>query len=235
MSKAQELVKYAVSQIGTKDIWKYNTEYYESKQTYAWCVVFAWYQFKEMGMPDLFYGGGKTASSNTLRNFHRGMGQEVTDGKYQAGDIIFFDTTGKHKSINHTGICESYDGTTMVSIDGNTSGNNGTSDNNGGSVNRRRRAAKTYVMAGFRPNYDIYDREDATVAEYQELRQEIEQLKAKLAPIWNTIEDIPEWGKEAVQDAIDRGILKGVDENKLELSWNDVRSMVFDYRREKSS
>lgn len=160
ISKKDEVLKLAKSLIGTSNTDQFNCEYYGTTYNpgYAWCAVFQWWLFKHNGISDLFYGGLKTASCNTLYNYHKKLGQAVTD--YKPGDLIFFDTTGRHLSINHVGICESCTATTMISIDGNTSGTNGTSDNNGGSVNRRSRNIKTYVMAAIRPNYEIIEEED---------------------------------------------------------------------------
>jgi len=90
---------------------------------------------------------------------------------------------------------------------------------------------------------------DLTMAQADELRaliiaQEstIKELRTRLAtleksnlPQYNALDDIPAWGQDAIRDAIDRGILTGVSEGNLALSWNDVRSMVFDDRREKDT
>ena len=47
---------------------------------------------------------------------------------YRPGDIVFFNFSGR-SSAGHVGICESWDGTYITTIDGNTGG---ASEDNGG-------------------------------------------------------------------------------------------------------
>lgn len=155
MATAKELLKIAASQLGTKESpagsnnVKYNTAYYGREindRSYAWCAVFIWWLFRQAGAPELYYGGGKTASCSTLYRHHRA--QAVTE--YQPGDIIFFDFSGKREKTEHVGICESCGGGYITTIDGNT----GTgSEANGGAVMRRRRALQ-YVSRAYRPKYE---------------------------------------------------------------------------------
>lgn len=158
MPAAQNVLKIAIAEIGTKESpansnnVKYNTEYYGrsvSGSSYPWCVVFQWWVFKQAGLSNLFYNGGKTASCSTLNSYHKSKGQSVPAGKWQPGDLIFFKFSGG-TSTQHIGLCESYDGTYITTIDGNTGTDN---EANGGSVMRRKRAKK-YVVAAIRPNYE---------------------------------------------------------------------------------
>ena len=57
-------------------------------------------------------------------------------------------------------------------------------------------------------------------------------MERRVSPIYNAIGEVPEWGRAAVRDAMGRGILGGVSDGMLGLSWNDVRSVVLAYRRE---
>lgn len=161
MATAQDLLKVAIAEIGVKESpansnrVKYNTEYYGrvvSGSDYLWCVVFVWSMFKKAGMSNLFYGGGKTASCSTLNAYHKAKGQSVPIGRWKPGDLIFFNFKGK-TSTQHIGICESYDGTYITTIDGNTGT---TSEDNGGAVMRRKRDKK-YVVSAIRPKYDGTD------------------------------------------------------------------------------
>ena len=149
----KEILALAASQIGTKEEpigsknVKYNTAYYGGtvrNPNLHWCVVFLWWLFREMNAYDMFFGGLKTASCTTLYTYH--YGQRVTD--YQPGDIIFFNFNGQ-KSTAHVGICESWDGKNITTIDGNTSS---TSQANGGTVARRVRDKK-YIVGAYRPEY----------------------------------------------------------------------------------
>ena len=155
MAAAGDLLALARSQLGITESpagsnrVKYNTWYYGrevSGSAYPWCVAFIWWLFREAGASNLFFGGKKTASCTTLYRYHRG--QAVTD--YQPGDIIFFDFSGKRKITEHVGVCESFDGSYITTLDGNTGTTN---EANGGAVMRRRRAVK-YVSGAYRPAYE---------------------------------------------------------------------------------
>ena len=154
MATAEKILEIARSQIGAKespaksDNVKYNTAYYGrevSDGKHPWCAVFVWWVFREAGAPELYYGGGETAYCPTLMSFHKK--QKVTD--YRPGDIVFFNFSGR-SSAGHVGICESWDGTYITTIDGNTGG---ASEDNGGAVMRRRRHKK-YIVGAYRPDYE---------------------------------------------------------------------------------
>lgn len=129
----------------------YNTEYYGKVVTgsaYPWCCAFVWWVFKHADALLLFYGGGKTASCSTLLSYYQRNGQTVS-GNYQPGDLIFFNFSGG-KNAQHIGICESWDGQYITTIDGNTGSSN---EANGGAVMRRKRMKK-YIVGAARPKYE---------------------------------------------------------------------------------
>ena len=68
-------------------------------------------------------------------SFHRG---QAVSGDYRPGDVVFFNFDGG-SAAKHVGLCESWDGTYITTIDGNTGT---TSEANGGAVMRRRRNKK---------------------------------------------------------------------------------------------
>ena len=160
MATAERLLDIARSQIGVKEYpsgsnkVKYNTAYGGSAN--PWCCVFVWWVFREAGASELFYGGKKTAYAPTLLEYHRKARQFVGED-YEPGDVIFFDFNGNGKP-DHVGICESWDGTYMTSIDGNTGEGN---EANGGSVMRRTRDKK-YIVGAYRP---LYEEEDTVTQE----------------------------------------------------------------------
>lgn len=167
----------------------------------AWCVQFIFWLFKQAGASDLFYGGRKTASCTILNDFHKAQGQATEE--YQAGDIIFFNFNGK-LDTDHVGICESCDGKTITTIDGNTSPTN---EANGGAVMRRTRPINL-VVAAYRPNY-----------------QEENKVEEK--------DNIPaDWAKEAVDWAVSEGLMKGDQYGNLKLHDTVTREQlcVFLYR-----
>lgn len=152
---AEKILDLARSELGTVEYppssnkVKYNTAYYGSAVSgsqFKWCAVFIWWLFQQAGASRLYYGGSKTAYCPTLLSYHTTRGQSVTD--YKPGDIVFFNFDGE-KSAQHVGVCESYNGSTITTIDGNT----GTgSEANGGAVMRRTRDKK-YIVGAYRPDY----------------------------------------------------------------------------------
>jgi hypothetical protein len=72
---------------------------------------------------------------------------------------------------------------------------------------------------------------------YNELKQEIDSIFKEISNIkpkvYNTIEEIPEWGKEAVTYYLNNNLLQGTDKG-LNISYDLLRLLVILYR-EKSS
>ncbi|MBE6955837.1 MAG: CHAP domain-containing protein [Ruminococcaceae bacterium] len=130
---------------------KYNTAYYRrevSGSAYPWCCAFLWWVFRQAGAAELFFGGSQTAYCPALLDFHKK--QRVTD--YRPGDIIFFNFNGRGNAA-HVGLCESWDGRCITTIDGNTGTGN---EANGGAVMRRTRDKK-YIVGAYRPAYKEED------------------------------------------------------------------------------
>ena len=88
----------------------------------------------------------------------------------------------------------------------------------------------------------ITDEEGISMSQYEELKNEISQLtetvkllatelhNMKNPMIYNYIDDnMPEWAHEAVQKAVDKGILKGEGKG-LNLTYSDLRTIVREYR-----
>mgnify|MGYP002512385912 CR=1 FL=1 len=148
---AKDVVKIAQGEIGVKEspansnMQKYGKEY--GANGTAWCCQFVWWVFKHAGASELFYGGKKTAYCPTLMNYYKKQGQFFTKD-FKAGDIIFFDFNGNNQP-DHVGIVERVSGSTVYTIEGNTSTTN---DANGGQVMRRTRTKSTIIGVG-RPDY----------------------------------------------------------------------------------
>ena len=200
MSTENDILEIARSQIGTKespaksDNVKYNTAYYGrevSDGKHPWCAVFVWWVFREAGAPELYYGGGETAYCPTLMSFHKN--QKVTD--YRPGDIVFFNFSGR-SSAGHVGICESWDGTYITTIDGNTGS---ASEDNGGAVLRRRRHKK-FIVGAYRPEYQEDD--DMTQDQFNSFMDNYLKAKEK--------EPASDWAKPFIDTAIDVGAMTDV-------------------------
>ena len=152
MVTASKILTHARGELGVSESpagsnkCKYNDAYGGGPK--AWCCVFLWWLFMMAGAAVLFFGGEKTAYCPTLLSWFKKKGQLVK-GDPKPGDIVFFDFNG-NGTPDHVGICESYDGSNITSIDGNTGEGN---EANGGKVMRRTRSMST-VCAVARPAYD---------------------------------------------------------------------------------
>ena len=196
MAIAEKILEIAQSQIGTKespaksDNVKYNTAYYGrevSDGKHPWCAVFVWWVFREAGAPELYYGGGETAYCPTLMSFHKK--QAVTD--YRPGDIVFFNFSGR-SSAGHVGICESWDGTYITTIDGNTGS---ASEDNGGAVLRRRRHKK-FIVGAYRED------DDMTQDQFDAMMENWMSRQAKKKPT-------QQWEIEGLERAVKAGVTDG--------------------------
>ena len=157
MATAAQLIDLARREIGTAETppgsnrVKYNAAYYGrevSGEAYPWCCAFLWWLFRRAGAAELYYGGGRTASCNTLADWARRQGRFVRDG-CRPGDVVFLGFSGR--GIQHAGIVEQVrpDGS-LVTIEGNTGAE---SDANGGEVQRRVRQPQ-FIRGAFRPAYE---------------------------------------------------------------------------------
>ncbi|MCI5843239.1 MAG: CHAP domain-containing protein [Clostridiales bacterium] len=152
MATANDVLKIAKGEIGVKESpansnnVKYNTWYYGKSVSgiaYPWCMAFIMWLMAQGGITVPI----KTASCSALLAAAKKAGKLVTGG-YKAGDVMLFNFSGG-SSPTHTGILESVSGSTLTTIEGNTSTAN---DTNGGAVMRRTRKASS-VVAAWRPNY----------------------------------------------------------------------------------
>lgn len=156
MPTVNDILKVARAEIGYREgsnnSNKYGAEYGLDHQ--PWCVIFIWWIFKHSNASSLFYGGGKIALCSALFNYHKGKGQSVSRSSLKAGDVVFFDFSGKATNTSHVGIVEKInsDGS-ITTIEGNTSSGSSGSQSNGDGVYRRVRPLK-YVSKAYRPAYE---------------------------------------------------------------------------------
>lgn len=210
--KASEIIKLAKSQIGVKENppesnnVKYNTKYYGREvngSNYPWCCVFVWWLFEEKKCSNLFFDGNKTASCTALMNYYKKNGQEVKE--YKPGDIVFYDWNKNDGFAYHVGIItEILENGKIKAIEGNTS-KNGSQDNGGAVLEQIRN--KNQIVCVCRPKYN---------EEEKEMR-------------YNTLDEIPNWGKDTVKKLIDKKYLNGGD-NGLNISEDMLRILVINDR-----
>lgn len=152
---SSSLISIAKSQIGVKDNGNnkviYNTAYYGREvygSNYAWCCAFVWWCFQKANLSQYFYGGNKTASCQTLFDYHKKKNESVSND-FKAGDILFFNWTNKNGRAQHVGIAiEDQNGNTIKTVEGNTCGSGNQSS--GGQVMEKTRKM-SQIIGGYRP------------------------------------------------------------------------------------
>ena len=156
----------------------------------------------------------------------------------EVGDIVIFKHNGE---FTHTGIVTGVNGDYFTTVEGNTSGGSTIIANGGGVCKKGYYNSKLPGTKFCRPDYDLI-KEDLTMSQYEELKNEISQLtetvkilatelnNVKHPMIYNYIDDnMPEWARDAVKWAVDNGILKG-DESGLNLDDKDLRYITMLWR-----
>ena len=156
----------------------------------------------------------------------------------EVGDIVIFKHNGE---FTHTGIVTGVNGDYFTTVEGNTSGGSTIIANGGGVCKKGYYNSRLPGTKFCRPDYDLI-KEDLTMSQYEELKNEISQLTETVKilatelnnvtnpMIYNYIDDnMPEWAREAVKWAVDNGILKG-DESGLNLDDKDLRYITMLWR-----
>lgn len=154
MAKAEDIIKVAIKEIGTKENppesnkVKYNKWYYgkdvEGAQ-YPWCACFVSWVFAQVDASLV----KKSASCVNMADWFKQQGRFHT-GKPKAGDVVFFKFGTNNRYTNHVGIVESVNANGSINtIEGNTST---TSQDNGGCVMARVR--RTCIVGYGRPAYE---------------------------------------------------------------------------------
>lgn len=221
MAGCKQLLQAAREELGVREFpagsnrVKYNTAYYgrevydTATAKYPWCVTFIWWLFQKVEAPELFCGGGKTASCGVLVDYAKAHGLFVS-GKYQPGDLVFLRFRGKG-GPEHVGLVKEVRANgDLVTIEGNTGLG---SDANGGQVQQRVRSA-SLAVGGYRP---VYDKEENTVT-------------------YAKLQEIPEKFRPVIERLMDAGIIQGDGSDPtgngdvINLTHEQVRTLVFVYR-----
>ena len=125
MSKRDEFVNVAKSQVGVKETGvnnvKYNTWYYGHEvngaagtSQYAWCVTFECWCANQIGILNTLVP--RCNNVGILRDWYSNRGLYYLKGTYtpKKGDIVIF------RNASHTGIVEKLVGNTLYTIEGNS-------------------------------------------------------------------------------------------------------------------
>ena len=54
---------------------------------------------------------------------------------------------------------------------------------------------------------------------------------AKAEKVYNSVDEMPEWAREAVQELVDDGTIEGVGDGELGMTLADIRLAVWLWRR----
>lgn len=209
MATANEILAVARKELGVKESpagsnkTKYGAWYGLDGQ--PWCMMYIQWVFSRAGaaLPV------KTASCSALMSYAQAHGQWATSG-YRAGDIVILDIPGNAVKTDHCGLVVTPLTTGVRTIEGNTGTGN---DANGGEVMERTRPAN-WIVGAYRPNYD----EEGNVVRYTYLK------------------DVPEKFRPTIEKLMDAGIIQGDGSDPtgngdvIDLSHDQVRTLVFDYR-----
>ena len=167
-----------------------------NKQGYEWCTSFvAWCFWRLCGTEAkqiLCLTGDYGASCVSWAKYYAAQARLFT--KPQVGDQYF--QRGSDGRPCHTGIVESVNGNTFVTIEGNY----------GNAVQRVTRYLGSTVYGFGRPKYTAESEDE-------------EMMR------WKTIEDVPEGYREMAQRYIDAGALKGKGNGEIDLSEDMIRVM----------
>ena len=168
-----------------------------NKQGYEWCTSFvAWCFWRLCGNVEakriLCLTGDYGASCVSWAKYYAAQARLFT--KPKVGDQFF--QRGSDGKPCHTGIVESVNGNTFVTIEGNY----------GNAVQRVTRYLGSTVYGFGRPKYTAESEDEEMVR-------------------WNKIEDVPEGYREMAQRYIAAGALKGKGDGEIDLTEDMIRVM----------
>ena len=151
---------------------KYPGFYNGKKNGYAWCDIFVDWNFIDcfgyesalamLYQPERSYGAGCTNSANYYRR------NNAFYSEPEVGDQIFF---GDYGNEGHTGIVIAVNGSTVTTIEGNTSGGAGVNANGDGVYEKVYNLDQTYIPGFGRPNWDALNLTNGSItpSKYPEL------------------------------------------------------------------
>lgn len=143
MATAAQVVNKALSYKGMGRS-TFSTAFYGYDNTSAWCVVFVWYVFRQLGISNLFCGGVNTAYCGYVLDYYRNLGRF-----YQTpavGDLVIYSwNDNNNEPYDHIGIVTNFDSNYIYTIEGNISG---------GIVDTKTRVRDSQILGFCRPAYD---------------------------------------------------------------------------------
>jgi len=158
MATAQDLDRVVEGQVGyvekggrdgkSGNLTKFGAAY--GLDGYAWCSMFVWWCFKQVGIDVRHDVSGSYASAEGAMEGFQKHGWKIVKSP-RLMDVVFFHFQGEHAGANHTGFVVSADAGGVHTIEGNTSAGDGGSQVNGGGVYRRYRPYSVIIGYGRYP------------------------------------------------------------------------------------
>lgn len=117
----------------------------------AWCSIFVWWCFKQVGVNLVKVISGSYASADAAMKGWAAHGWKIVK-QPKLMDVVFFHFDGEHAGANHTGFVVAADAKGVHTIEGNTSKPGATgSQRDGGGVYARYRPYSTIIGYGRYP------------------------------------------------------------------------------------
>lgn len=231
--------------------------YNGKKNGHSWCCVFpdaGRYHCFGMETALAMVGqkkGGLGAGVKYMAQYYKAIGRLFKDP--QRGDQVIFvrkDKAGNVTSWLHTEIVTKVENGRVYTIGGNTSGSAGVVSNGGG-VFRKSYSVNDPKIYGYgRPLWDLAEKKmkgdevDMTKEEVQSIiTKAVGEAEARInknmttvvanamkPKLYNKLDEIPDWGADAVKHFMDTGKLKGDQNGNLNLSEELLRALVVIYR-----
>lgn len=191
MGTVEDVLRIARAEIGTTESPAgSNKVKYNRDEGFAdgnpWCAAFVCWVFTHAHVPLPSH----TAYTPSLANAFKQAGGWI-DGTSipHVGDLVFFDFVGGHNRIEHVGIVTGYSGSSIQTIEGNTSAGSNT---NGGQVQARTRKRDRQIVGYGQPIYTLED--DVTS---DELTAIVDQRLTAFCEV-----DRPELGGKSIIDVL---------------------------------
>lgn len=166
-----------------------------SIQGAAWCDCFAdWALVQAVGIENAYrLLGGWSAYTPTSASYYKKMGRWYTSNP-QVGDQIFFKNSTR---ICHTGWVVEVSGSTIYTIEGNTSGGSAVIANGGGVFKKKYSTSNSRIAGYGRPDYASVDNSKVTLKDAQETLKKA--LKIIPSDTTVTLKDAQEMLKKALK------------------------------------
>lgn len=135
----------------------------------------------------------------------------------------------------YTGIVTSVSGDYFTTIEGNTSGGSSIIANGGGVCKKGYYNSNLPGTKFCRPEYNLIEEEN-NMANYTELKAEIEQLKRDVSELKNKMiynyidENMPAWARPTIQKMVNKKLLQGNENGELGLTDEMLRIFVINDR-----